>query len=149
MALMLCRCLSHRPCLQRQQESSEVSCRLPLCRPSSSIASPALRKKQQSHPSQPWLLSASLHTNRSDFSTSRPCCASTRRRARLARSTGTPAAQHVLVSAVGDHTMKLRDLGVPESPRAMLVGHADTIQSFAFSPTGQLLVTASRDRKLR
>ena len=31
----------------------------------------------------------------------------------------------------------------------MLVGHADTIQSLAFSPTCQLLVTTSRDRKLR
>ena len=60
-----------------------------------------------------------------------------------------PAAQHVLASGVGDHTMKLWDLGVPESPRAMLVGHADTIQSLALRPTGQLLVTTSRDRKLR
>jgi len=60
-----------------------------------------------------------------------------------------PAAQHVLASAVGDHTVKLWDLGAPESPRAVLVGHADTIQSLAFSPTGQLLATTSRDRKLR
>ena len=45
--------------------------------------------------------------------------------------------------------MELWDLGVPESPRAMPVGHADTIQSLAFSPTGQLLVTTYRDGKLR
>jgi hypothetical protein len=60
-----------------------------------------------------------------------------------------PAAQHVLASAVGDHTVKLWDLGAPESPRAVLAGHADTIQSIAFSPTGQLLATTSRDRKIR
>jgi coronin-1B/1C/6 len=60
-----------------------------------------------------------------------------------------PAAQHVLASAIGDYTVKLWDLGSPESPRAVLVGHGDTIQSIAFSPTGQLLATTSRDRKLR
>ena len=60
-----------------------------------------------------------------------------------------PAAQHVLASAVGDYTVKVWDLGAPETPRAVLGGHADTIQSLAFNPTGQLLVTTSRDRKLR
>jgi coronin-1B/1C/6 len=60
-----------------------------------------------------------------------------------------PAAQHVLASAVGDHTVKLWDLGAPESPRAVLAGHGDSIQSLAFNPTGQLLATTSRDRKLR
>ncbi|KAF8260418.1 microtubule binding protein [Lactarius quietus] len=60
-----------------------------------------------------------------------------------------PCAQHVLASAVGDHTVKLWDLGAPESPRAVLVGHADTIQSIAFNATGQLLATTSRDRKIR
>ena len=60
-----------------------------------------------------------------------------------------PVAQHVLASAVGDHTVKLWDLGSPESPRAVLAGHGDSIQSLAFNPTGQLLVTTSRDRKLR
>jgi coronin-1B/1C/6 len=60
-----------------------------------------------------------------------------------------PAAQHVLASAVGDHTVKLWDLGSPESPRAVLAGHGDSIQSLAFNPTGQLLATTSRDRKLR
>jgi coronin-1B/1C/6 len=60
-----------------------------------------------------------------------------------------PAAQHVLASAVGDHTVKLWDLGAPESPRAVLAGHGDTIQSLAFSPTGQIIATTSRDRKLR
>ncbi|KAH9964309.1 microtubule binding protein [Russula compacta] len=60
-----------------------------------------------------------------------------------------PAAQHVLASAVGDHTVKLWDLGAPDSPRAVLTGHGDTIQSLAFNATGQLLATTSRDRKLR
>jgi len=60
-----------------------------------------------------------------------------------------PAAQHVLASAVGDHTVKLWDLGAPESPRTVLSGHGDAIQSLAFNSTGQLLVTTCRDRKMR
>lgn len=60
-----------------------------------------------------------------------------------------PTAQHVLASASGDHVVKLWDLGSPESPRSSLTGHGDAIQSLAFNPTGQLLVTTCRDRKLR
>ncbi|KAI0294482.1 microtubule binding protein [Multifurca ochricompacta] len=48
-----------------------------------------------------------------------------------------PAAQHVLASAVGDLTVKLWDLGAPNP------------HSLAFNPTGQLVATTSRDRKLR
>ncbi|EIM79333.1 microtubule binding protein [Stereum hirsutum FP-91666 SS1] len=60
-----------------------------------------------------------------------------------------PTAQHVLASAAGDHTVKLWDLGSPESPKSVLGGHGDAIQSLAFNPTGQVVVTTCRDRKLR
>ncbi|KAI0310412.1 microtubule binding protein [Amylostereum chailletii] len=60
-----------------------------------------------------------------------------------------PTAQHVLASAAGDHTVKLWDLGAPESPKSVLGGHGDAIQSLTFNPTGQLIVTTCRDRKLR
>ncbi|TFY62268.1 hypothetical protein EVG20_g6764 [Dentipellis fragilis] len=60
-----------------------------------------------------------------------------------------PTAQHVLASAAGDHTVKLWDLGAPETPKSVLSGHGDAIQSLCFNPTGQLLVTTCRDRKLR
>jgi hypothetical protein len=46
-------------------------------------------------------------------------------------------AQHVLASAVGDHTVKLWDLGAPKALRAVLAGPAGTIQSLGFNPTGQ------------
>ncbi|KAI9440986.1 microtubule binding protein [Lactarius indigo] len=81
--------------------------------------------------------------------TLRPCSAIDASPRKVGQVLWHPAAQHVLASALGDHTVKLWDLGAPESPRAVLQGHGDTIQSIAFSPTGQLLATTSRDRKLR
>ena len=60
-----------------------------------------------------------------------------------------PTASLVLASASGDHTVKLWDLSNTDSPKSVLGGHADAIQSLAFNPTGTLLATTSRDRKLR
>ena len=52
-------------------------------------------------------------------------------------------------TATGDHLVKIWDLENPENARITLGGHGDAIQSLAFNPTGTLLVTTSRDRKLR
>ncbi|KAI0758540.1 microtubule binding protein [Irpex lacteus] len=60
-----------------------------------------------------------------------------------------PTAQHVLATTTGEHTVKLWDLGSPESAKSVLGGHGDAIQSIAFNPTGNLLVSTSRDRKIR
>ena len=61
-----------------------------------------------------------------------------------------PTASHVLASATGDHLIKLWDLGnVDHGPRSTLTGHADTIQSLDWNPTGTLLATTCRDRKIR
>jgi coronin-1B/1C/6 len=60
-----------------------------------------------------------------------------------------PTAAHVVASASGEHTVKLWDLADTDEARSVLVGHGDAIQSIAFNPTGTLLATTCRDRKLR
>ncbi|KAI0924162.1 hypothetical protein AcW1_006353 [Taiwanofungus camphoratus] len=60
-----------------------------------------------------------------------------------------PTANNVLASTTGDHVVKLWDLANPENPKSVLSGHGDAIQSMAFNPSGNLLVTTCRDRKIR
>ncbi|EDR07518.1 actin-binding protein, coronin, contains WD40 repeats [Laccaria bicolor S238N-H82] len=60
-----------------------------------------------------------------------------------------PSAEGVLAASGGECTVKLWDIANPEEPRAVLNGHGDVIQSMAFNPTGTLLATTCRDRKLR
>ncbi|KAG6333451.1 hypothetical protein ID866_5641 [Astraeus odoratus] len=60
-----------------------------------------------------------------------------------------PTAANVLATASGEHLVRLFDLADPARPRTVLNGHGDTIQSFAFNPTGSVLATTCRDRKLR
>lgn len=61
-----------------------------------------------------------------------------------------PTAQHVLATATGEYAVKLWDLtNVDDGPRITLSGHGDMIQSLDFDPTGTLLATTCRDRKIR
>lgn len=60
-----------------------------------------------------------------------------------------PTASNVVASSSGEFTVKLWDLANPEDPRSVLQGHGDIVQSMAFNPTGTLLATTCRDRKLR
>jgi len=54
-----------------------------------------------------------------------------------------------LAAASGDHVVKIWDLGSPENPKSVLEGHGDAIQSMAYNPDGNVMVTTSRDRKIR
>lgn len=61
-----------------------------------------------------------------------------------------PTASNLLTSASGDHLIRLWDIeNGTESPTITLKGHGDTIQSLAWNPTGTLLATTCRDKKLR
>jgi coronin-1B/1C/6 len=60
-----------------------------------------------------------------------------------------PTASHVIAAASGDHAVKLWDLAFTEDPKITLTGHTDTIQSIDWNPSGTLLATTCRDRKIR
>ncbi|KAL1938172.1 hypothetical protein VTO73DRAFT_11816 [Trametes versicolor] len=60
-----------------------------------------------------------------------------------------PTANNVLATTTGDHVVKIWDLASPESAKITFGGHADAIQSLAWNPTGTLLATTCRDRKIR
>ena len=58
-----------------------------------------------------------------------------------------PSAENVLASASGDFNIKLWDIEAGSAKLNLKVG--DVIQSMSWSANGSLLVTTSRDKKLR
>jgi coronin-1B/1C/6 len=58
-----------------------------------------------------------------------------------------PSAENVLASSSGDYTIKLWD--VEKQAAKLTLKHQDIVQSMSFSANGSLLVTTSRDKKLR
>ncbi|KAH8176156.1 type of WD40 repeat domain-containing protein [Sarocladium implicatum] len=58
-----------------------------------------------------------------------------------------PAAENILASASGDFTVKLWDIGTGQAP--LTLKHADIVQSLSWNATGSMLVTTSRDKKIR
>ncbi|KAJ9137226.1 Coronin [Pleurostoma richardsiae] len=58
-----------------------------------------------------------------------------------------PAAENILASASGDFTIKLWDVSTGQAP--LTLKHNDLVQSLSWNANGSLLVTTSRDKKLR
>ncbi|KAI0122126.1 DUF1900-domain-containing protein [Daldinia grandis] len=58
-----------------------------------------------------------------------------------------PAAENILASASGDFTIKIWDVGTGSAPHTLK--HPDIVQSLSWNANGTMLVTTSRDKKLR
>lgn len=58
-----------------------------------------------------------------------------------------PAAEHILASSSGDLTIKLWDISTGQA--GITLKHPDMVQSLSWSANGSMLVTTSRDKKLR
>ncbi|KAL6858431.1 hypothetical protein J3F83DRAFT_750772 [Trichoderma novae-zelandiae] len=58
-----------------------------------------------------------------------------------------PAAENILASASGDFTIKLWDIGTGQNH--LTLQHADIVQSLSWNASGSMLVTTSRDKKIR
>ncbi|KAK4146398.1 uncharacterized protein C8A04DRAFT_25908 [Dichotomopilus funicola] len=58
-----------------------------------------------------------------------------------------PAAENVLASSSGDYTIKLWDITTGQAGHTLK--HSDVVQSLSWSANGAMLVTTSRDKKLR
>ncbi|KAI1504171.1 hypothetical protein F5X99DRAFT_52945 [Biscogniauxia marginata] len=58
-----------------------------------------------------------------------------------------PAAENILASASGDLSIKVWDIGTGST--ALTLRHPDIVQSLSWNASGTLLVTTSRDKKLR
>ncbi|KAG6029016.1 Coronin-like protein crn1 [Claviceps citrina] len=58
-----------------------------------------------------------------------------------------PSAQNVLASASGDFTVKIWDISTGQNPLALK--HTDIVQSLSWNASGTMLVTTSRDKKIR
>ncbi|KIE02913.1 coronin-6, partial [Metarhizium majus ARSEF 297] len=58
-----------------------------------------------------------------------------------------PAAENILASASGDFTIKIWDIGTGQASLALK--HSDIVQSLSWNASGTMLVTTSRDKKIR
>nr|CDP32639.1 Putative protein of unknown function [Podospora anserina S mat+] len=58
-----------------------------------------------------------------------------------------PAAENILASSSGDQTIKLWDIGTGQAGHTLK--HPEIVQSLSWSANGAMLVTTSRDKKLR
>ncbi|CAM1505300.1 Fc.00g109370.m01.CDS01 [Cosmosporella sp. VM-42] len=58
-----------------------------------------------------------------------------------------PSAENILASASGDFTIKIWDVGTGQN--ALTLKHNDIVQSLSWNAAGSMLVTTSRDKKIR
>ncbi|KAH8910133.1 DUF1900-domain-containing protein [Coniochaeta sp. PMI_546] len=88
-----------------------------------------------------------LHTDAEEIEDVSPLSKLTGHSRKVGQVLFNPAAENILASASGDFTIKLWDVGTGQSH--LTLKHADIVQSLSWSADGSLMVTTSRDKKLR
>ncbi|GME34887.1 hypothetical protein GTA08_BOTSDO00645 [Neofusicoccum parvum] len=89
----------------------------------------------------------SLHTDAEEPQDVAPVAKYTGHTRKVGHVVWNPAAENVLASSSGDYLVKFWD--VEHGQTKLTLKHADMVQSLSFSANGSLLVTTSRDKKLR
>ncbi|OAX84902.1 hypothetical protein ACJ72_00724 [Emergomyces africanus] len=88
-----------------------------------------------------------LHTDAEEVSDIAPVGKLTGHPRKVGHVLFNPAAENVLASASGDCTVKIWDIESGSSK--LILKHTEVIQSMSWSANGSMLVTTSRDKKLR
>ncbi|OAA38114.1 coronin-6 [Metarhizium rileyi] len=88
-----------------------------------------------------------LHTDAEDITDVSPVSKLAGHSRKVGQVLFNPAAENILASASGDFTIKIWDVGTGQSPLALK--HSDIVQSLSWNASGSMLVTTSRDKKIR
>lgn len=75
------------------------------------------------------------------------CCVADAQYRKVGQVLFNPSAENILASASGDFTIKIWDVATGQAP--LTLKHTDIVQSLSWNASGDLLVTTSRDKKIR
>ncbi|KAG5947014.1 hypothetical protein E4U53_006492 [Claviceps sorghi] len=88
-----------------------------------------------------------LHTDAEEITDVSPVSKLTGHSRKVGQVLFNPSAQNILASASGDFTVKIWDISTGQNPLALK--HTDIVQSLSWNASGTMLVTTSRDKKIR
>ncbi|KHN99501.1 coronin-6 [Metarhizium album ARSEF 1941] len=88
-----------------------------------------------------------LYTDAEEITDVSPVCKLAGHSRKVGQVLFNPAAENILASASGDFTIKIWDVDTGKAPLALK--HSDIVQSLSWNASGTMLVTTSRDKKIR
>ncbi|KAG6004229.1 Coronin-like protein crn1 [Claviceps maximensis] len=88
-----------------------------------------------------------LYTDAEEITDVSPVCKLAGHPRKVGQVLFNPSAQNILASASGDFTVKIWDISTAQNP--LTLKHNDIVQSLSWNASGTMLVTTSRDKKIR